>query len=71
MVDGHRLWWMVIGCGGWSQVVVDGHRLWLMVLRGIGWNWYIEKSLHSFSHNHASGKWLYLKGRYYWRYTHF
>ena len=52
-------------------LVVDGHRLWLMVLRGIGWNWYIEKSLYSFSHNHASGKWLYLKGRYYWRYTHF
>ena len=22
---------------------------------------------YSFSHNHGSGKWLYLKGNYYWR----
>ena len=27
--------------------------------------------VYSFSHNHGSGKWLYLKGIYYWRYTHF
>ena len=30
-----------------------------------------EIDFYSFSHNHGSGKWLYLKDNYYWRYTHF
>ena len=37
----------------------------------MGWNMFAPKKLksmvYSFPHNHGSGKWLYLKGNYYWR----
>ena len=29
--------------------------------------WRMSKSSYSVPHNHGSGKWLYLKGNYYWR----
>lgn len=31
----------------------------------------IQKEKYSFSQNPRSGKWLYVKGNYYWRYSHF
>ena len=31
-------------------------------------NFTVVLVLNSFSHNRGSGKWLYLKGNYYWRY---
>ena len=31
----------------------------------------IYSMVYSFSQNHGSGKWLSLKGNFYWRYTHF
>ena len=34
-----------------------------MRIRGCSWS---IRRLYSFSHNHGSGKWLYLKGNYYW-----
>ena len=34
-----------------------------------GWKEVLKSGcvVYSFSHNHGSGKWLYLKGSYYWR----
>ena len=51
------------GLDGWNTML---DRLWLSCRHVDPCN-----SYYSFSNNHGSGKWLYLKGIYYWRDTHF